>query len=160
MKRKAAETRAQLLKVMDDLYRNAQSQADFTPEKIARLAGISKVWFYHLVRSEFQALRSQLTGPHHSRDEEIYLLRCEVADLRQQLKKAQTELRTTSARELDEAVALIECYEKENNHLRQQNALLQKRLSEKGGQVIVQLTPSEPARSHLTLVNTPDSTLQ
>ena len=155
MKRKAAETRAQLLKIMDDLYKNAQSQADFTPEKIARSAGISKVWFYHLVRSEFQTLRSQLSGPHHSRDEEMHRLHSEVTDLRQQLKKAHTELRTTSAQELDEAITLIEHYEKENIQLRQQVVILKKRLEE--GMVVVQQTPSGSTRSRLTLVDANDS---
>jgi len=156
MKRKAEETRAQLLKIMDDLYRNAQSQADFTPEKIARLAGISKVWFYHLVRSEFQARRSQLAGPYHSRDEEIHRLRCEVTNLRQQLKKSQAELHTTSTQELDEAITLIERYEKENIQLRQQIALLKKRLEE-GGEIFVQQISSGSTRSRLTLMNADDS---
>jgi hypothetical protein len=155
MKRSKEETRAQLITIMDELYQTAQSQADFTPEKIAKLAGISTVWFYHLVRPEFQALRSQLAGPRRTRDEELYQLRHEVADLREKLKRAQNELRTTSVQDLDEAILLIERYEKENIQLHQQITLLKKRLEE-GGQIIVQQIPSGSTRSRLSLVNTTD----
>jgi hypothetical protein len=156
MRKKATETRTQLIEIMNRLHQSAQSQADFTAEKIAGLAGISTVWFYHLVRPEFQVLRSQLTGPRRTRDEELHQLRCKVADLSQQLKKAQIELHTTSVQDLDEAIILIERYEKENIQLRQQVAILKKRLEE-GGQVIVQQTSSESIRSRLTLVNANDS---
>lgn len=156
---KAKERRAQLLEIMNELHQKAQNQADFTPAKIAEAAGISRVWFYKLVRPEFQVLRSQLTGTRILRDEELFQLRRENADLRQQLKKAQLELRTTAIKDLDEAILLIERYEKENIQFRQQIALLQKRL-EDGGHVIVQQIPSESARSHLTLVNTSDTHLK
>lgn len=155
MKRNKSETRAKVIKIMNELYQNAQSQADFTPEKIAEAAGISKVWFYHLACSEFQALRSQLDGPRLSRDEELFQLRRERDELRQQLKEARNQLRSAAIKELEEAIIEIERLEKENIHLRQQIALLKRRLEE-GGQVIVQPTPLGSARSHLTLVNPAD----
>jgi hypothetical protein len=155
MSMKADERRAQLLEIMCDLHRKAQSQVDFTAPKIANSAGISTVWFYKLVRPEFQALRAQLSGPRLLRDEELSRLRCEVADLRQKLQEAQHKLRTTAVEDLDEAILLIERYEKENIQLRQQVALLQKRLGE-GGHVVIQ--PSHGlARSHLIIVNNDDT---
>ena len=144
------------MKIMNEIYQNAQSQADFTPEKIAKAAGISKVWFYQLVCSEFQTLRSQLDGPRLSRDEELFQLRRERDELRQQLKEARNQLRSAALRDLDEAITEIERLEKENIHLRQQIALLKRRLEE-GGQVIVQPTFPGEARSHLTLINAADS---
>ncbi|HZU70498.1 MAG TPA: hypothetical protein VFA09_24715 [Ktedonobacteraceae bacterium] len=152
---KATDRRTQLLEIMNELHQKAQSQRDFTPAKIAEAAGISTVRFYKLVRPEFQELRSQLPGPRLSRDEELFQLRREVADLRQQLKKALLQVRTSAIEDLDEAIRLIEQYEKENIQLRQQIGLLQKRLEE-GGQVIVQ--PSHgSARPHLTIVNNADT---
>ena|SRR5438132_69739 len=153
---KRTERRSQLISIMQDLHQKAKSQADFTAARVAETAGVSTVWLYKLVRPEFQALRSQLTGPRFSRDEELFQLRQQVTHLRLQLKKAQLELRTTTVEDLDEAILLIERYEKETIHLRQQVALLQKRLEE-GGQVIIQHVPSGSARSRLTLVDTPDS---
>jgi len=149
------ERRRQLIDIMHGLHQQSQSQADFTAAKIAESAGISTVWFYKLVRPEFQALRSQLSGPRLSRDEELSRLRCEVADLRQKLQEVQHKLRTTAVEDLDEAILLIERYEKENIQLRQQVALLQKRLGE-GGHVIIQ--PSHgSAQPHLIIVNNDDT---
>lgn len=156
MRRTKPETRAEVIKIMNEIYQNAQSQADFTPEKIAEAAGISKVWFYHLVCSEFQALRAQLDGPRFSRDGELFQLRRERDELRQQLKEAQLQLRSTAIKELEEAIIEIERLEKENIHLHQQVTLLKRRLEE-GGQVVVQLASPGPARSRLTLVNPIDS---
>lgn len=156
MKRDKSETRAKVIKIMHEIYQNAQSQADFTPGKIAKAAGISKVWFYQLVCSEFQALRSQLDGPRLSRDEELSQLRRERGELRQQLKEAQNQLRAATIKELEEAIIEIERLEKENIHLRQQIALLKRRLEE-GGQVVVQPISPGPTRPRLALVNPPDS---
>lgn len=160
MSMKADERRAQLLEIMCDLHRKAQSQMDFTAPKIANSAGISTVWFYKLVHPEFQALRAQLPGPRLSRDEELSRSRCEVAELRQKLQDTQHKLRTTAVEDLDEAILLLERYEKENNQLRQQNALLKKRLNDEGGgQIIVQPSPHPhgPPRPNLTIVNNDDT---
>ncbi len=152
MSMKADERRTQLLEIMHALHQKAQSQADFRAPQIAESAGISTVWFYKLVLPEFQALRAQLPGPRLTRDEELSQLRREVADLRQKLQEAEHKLRSTAVAELDEAVLLLERYEKENNHLRQLVALLQKRLQE-GGQIIVQPSPHGSTRPNLTVVN-------
>jgi septal ring factor EnvC (AmiA/AmiB activator) len=150
---KRTERRSQLIEIMHDLHQKAQIQADFTAAKITESAGISAVWFYKLVRPEFQALRSQLPGPRLSRDEELSQSRREVAELSQKLEEAQHKLRTTAVEDLDEAILLLERYEKEIIQLRQQVALLKKRLDEGGGQIIVQPAPHGPARPNLTVVN-------
>src|SRR6266487_4926732 len=154
MNMKADERRTKLLEIMHGLHQKAQSQADFRAPQIAESARISTVWFYKLVRPEFQALRAQLPGPRLTHDEELSRLRREVADLHQKLQEAQHKLRTTAVEELDEAILLLERYEKENNHLRQQVALLKKRLDDEGGgQIIVQPAPHGPQRPNLTVVS-------
>lgn len=151
-----AERRVQLLEVMKDLHQQAQCQADFTAEKIAQAVGISNVWFYKLVRPEFQALRAQLSGPRLLRDEELTQLRRENADLKKKVQNLEVKLRATDVEELDEAILELERYEKENIHLRQQIVLLQKRLDE-GGHVIIQPSIPGPTRSHLTIVSAVDT---
>src|SRR6266487_4774207 len=150
-----AKRRAQLLEIMKDLHQQAQRQADFTAEKVAQAAGISTVWFYKLVRPEFQALRAQLSGPRLLRDEELAQLRHENAELKKRAQNLESKLRTTPVDELDEAIRELERYEKENLQLRQQIALLQKRLEE-GGHVIIQPSSYGSTRSHLTVVSTAD----
>lgn len=147
----ATERRSQLLTIMHDLHQQAESQADFTPKKIAELAGISKVMFYRLVCSEFQALRAQLPGPRRPYDEVLRNLRLENADLRRQLREAKAKLRTTAVEELDKAMQIMEALEKENLQLRNQVELLNRRLRE-GGHVIVQISPQETPRHNLRVV--------
>lgn len=153
MSMKVEERRTQLLEIMHNLHREAQSQADFTAQKIASSAGVSTVWLYKLVRPEFQALRAQLPGPRLSRDEELSRLRRELADLRQKLQEAQHKLRTTAVEDLDEAILLLERYEKENNHLRQQVALLERRLEEGGRVIVKRPSPQGSLRPNLTVVS-------
>ncbi len=93
MNMKADERRTKLLEIMHGLHQKAQSQADFRAPRIAESARISTVWFYKLVRPEFQALRAQLPGPRLTHDEELSRLRREVADLHQKLQEAQHKLR-------------------------------------------------------------------
>lgn len=148
----ATERRSQLLTIMHDLHQQAESQADFTPKKIAELAGISKVMFYRLVCSEFQTLRAQLPGPRRPYDEVLRNLRLENADLRQQLREARAKLRATAVEELDKAMRIMEDLEKENLQLRNQVELLNKRLRE-GGRVIVQISPQDTPRHNLRVVD-------
>lgn len=148
----AAERRSQLLTIMHDLHERAGSQADFTPKKIAELAGISKVMFYRLVCSEFQTLRAQLPGPRRPYDEVLRNLRLENADLRRQLREARAKLRATAVEELDKAMRIMEDLEKENLQLRNQVELLNKRLRE-GGNVIFHIPPHGTPRPNLRVVN-------
>jgi hypothetical protein len=148
----ATERRNQLLTIMHDMHQRAESQADFTPKKIAELAGISKVMLYRLVCSEFQTLRSQLPGPCRPYDEVLRNLRLENTDLRRQLREARAKLRATAVEELDKAMQIMEDLEKKNLQLRNQVALLNKRLRE-GGHVIVQIPPPETPRHNLRVVN-------
>ena len=156
MRMSKEERRVQLIETMKDLHKQAQCQADFTAERIAQSAGISTVWLYKLARSEFQILRSQLSGPRLLRDEELTQLRHENAELKKKLQDVETKLHTTAVKELDEAIVELERYEKDNIQLRQQVTLLHKRLEE-GGHIIIQPPSYGSTRSHLTVVSTIDT---
>jgi len=148
----ATERRSQLLTIMQEMHRKAESQTDFTAEKIAQAAGISTVILYRLVRAEFQTLRSELPGSRRPTDEMMRTLRIENAELRRQLRETREKLRTTAVEELDEAIRLIERLEEENLQLRGEIKLLCKRLQE-GGHVFVHPPIPGTGKPQLTLMN-------
>lgn len=153
----ATERRDQLLRVMEDMHPKAASQADFTGAKVAKAAGISTVMLYRLVGPEFKTLRSQLPGSRHCPDQAMRTLRIENTDLRQQLREAKEQLRTTSIDELDGALRLMERLEEENLQLRSENRLLHKRLQE-GGQMILHAPAHDSTDRNLKIVNDENST--
>jgi AraC-like DNA-binding protein len=148
----ATERRSQLLTIMQEMHLKAESQTDFTAEKIAQAAGISTVMLYRLVRAEFQTLRSELPGSRRPTDEMMRTLRIENADLRRQLRDTREKLRTTAVEEIDEAIRLMERLEEENLKLRGEVKLLRKRLQE-GGNVFIQAPTPGIGRPHLTMMN-------
>jgi hypothetical protein len=148
---KAEERREQLLALMADLHRKAETQGDFTAEVVANAAGISTVLLYRYAGAEFQALRAQLPGVHRVRDEVMSALRQENAELRRQLQDAQEKLRATALSELDEAIHMIEQLEEENLHLRGEVKRLRKQLEEKT-RVVVHVPATRSHTSRLTLV--------
>jgi len=139
------------------MHPKAASQADFTGATVAKAAGISTVMLYRLVGPEFKTLRSQLPGSRHCPDEVTRTLRVENTDLRQQLREAKEQLRTTAIDELDEAMRLMERLEEENLQLRSENRLLRKRLQE-GGQMILHAPSHDSADRSLKIVNGENST--
>jgi hypothetical protein len=147
----ADERRAQLLTLMTKLHQQAQTQADFTAEVVAKAAGISTVLLYRYVATEFQALRAQLPGVHRVRDEVVSELRRENTELHRQLQTAQENLRTTALTELDEAIHMIELLEEENLHLRGEVKRLRKQLEERT-RVVVHVPTTRSQTSRLTLV--------
>jgi hypothetical protein len=148
---KAEERRGQLLALMVDLHRKAETQGDFTAESVANAAGISKVLLYRYAGTEFQALRAQLSGIHRVRDEVMHELRQENAELQQQLQTTQEKLRATALSELDEALRMIELLEEENLHLRGEVKRLRKQLEERT-RVVVHIPTAHSQVSKLTLV--------
>jgi len=145
----APERRSQLLTIMQEMHRKAESQTDFTAAKIAQAAGISTVMLYRLVRPEFQTLRSELPGAQRPADEVMRTFRLENADLRRQLREAREKLRTTAVEELDEAIRLMERLEEENLQLRSEVKLLRRRLEE-GNQTVVHATANSLTGCGLT----------
>jgi AcrR family transcriptional regulator len=148
---KAEKRREQLLALMADIHRKAETQGDFTAEAVAKAAGISTVLLYRYAGTEFQALRAQLPGVHRVRDEVMSELRRENAELRQQLQEVQTKLRMTALSELDEAIRMIEFLEEENLHLRGEVKRLRKQLEERT-RVVVHVPASRPPGHDLTLI--------
>jgi AcrR family transcriptional regulator len=148
---KAEERRAQILALMADIHRRAETQGDFTAEGVAKAAGISTVLLYRYVGTEYQALRAQLPGIHRVRDEVMSKLRQENAELRQQLQEAQEKLRITALSELDEAIRMIELLEEENLHLRGEVKRLHKQLEERT-RVVVHVPATHSQTPQLALV--------
>ncbi len=148
---RAGERREQLLALMTHLHQQAETQADFTAEAVAKAAGVSTVLLYRYAGAEFQALRAQLPGIHRVRDEVMSELRRENAELHQQLQEAQTKLRATALSELDEAIRMIELLEEENLHLRGEVKRLRKQL-EKRTRVVVHVPANRSSVSPLTIV--------
>jgi AcrR family transcriptional regulator len=148
---KAEERREQLLALMTHLHQQAQTQEDFTAERIAKAAGISTVLLYRYAGDEFQALRAQLPGIHRVRDEVMSDLRRENGILRQQLQEAKAQLRATALSELDEAIRMIELLEEENLHLRGEVKRLRKQLEERT-RVVVHVPATHSQTPQLALV--------
>jgi hypothetical protein len=148
---KAEERRAQILALMADIHRQAETQGDFTAEAVAKAAGISTVLLYRYAGAEFQALRAQLPGVYRVRDEVMSELRQENAELRQQLQEAQEKFRATALSELDEAIRMIELLEEENLHLRGEVKRLRKQLEERT-RIVVHVPATHSQTPQLALV--------
>ena len=56
------EGKEHVLAAMQKVWEQVTSQREFTAERIAAEAGISKVWLYQIAGEEFSSLRAQLPG--------------------------------------------------------------------------------------------------
>jgi hypothetical protein len=148
---KAEKRREQLLALMADIHRKAETQGDFTAEAVAKAAGISTVLLYRYVGAEFQALRARLPGIHRVRDVVMSELRHENDRLRQHLQEAEEKLRATALSELDEAIRMIELLEEENLHLRGEVKRLRKQLEERT-RVVIHVPATHSQTPQLALV--------
>lgn len=149
-RRTAEEGKEYLLSVMREVHAQVTSQSEFTAQRIAEAAGISKVWLYHIAGEEFRALRAELPGSRKTRDEEVATLRQENAQLRAQLKAAQEQARLASSTALKKAMVMLEQWEQENLELRGHIRVLTRRLEQAGGYVdISPKLPSASNRGHL-----------
>lgn len=153
-RRTAEEGKEYLLSVMREVHAQVASQSEFTAQRIAKAAGISKVWLYHIAGEEFRALRAELPGSRKTRDEEVATLRQENAQLRAQLKAAQEQARLASSTALKKAMVMLEQWEQENLELRGHIRVLTRRLEQAGGYIDVP-PPSSPAsrKGHLKPVD-------
>jgi hypothetical protein len=150
----AEEGKEHLLTAMREVYAQATSQSEFTAQRVADAAGISKVWLYHVAGEEFRSLRAKLPGSRKTRDEEVAALRQENAQLRAQLKATQEQARLESSDALRKAIVLLEQWEQENLELRGHVRILTRRLEQGGGYVDIIATPSQTnPRSHLKPVD-------
>lgn len=150
----AEEGKERLLTTMREVYALATSQSEFTAERVADAAGISKVWLYHIAGEEFRSLRAELPGSRKTRDEEVAALRQENTQLRVQLKEAQEQARLASSTTLKKAIAMLEQWEQENLELRGHIRVLTRRLEQAGGYADITLTPSQESRkAHLKPVD-------
>jgi hypothetical protein len=137
----AEEGKERLLAVMQEIHAQVTSQSEFTAQRIADAAGISKVWLYHIAGEEFRALRAELPGSRKTRDEEVAALRQENAQLRMHLQTAQEQARLVSSAALKKAMVMLEQWEQENLELRGHIRVLTRRLEQAGGYVDI-TTPS------------------
>lgn len=132
-KRQTSKARREhILQVMDVMYKEACSQADFTAAQVARKAEVSTVWFYHLVGSEFQELRSQLEGSRRPAETVIRTLKKQIVELRGQVRDLKIKLKTAVLEEIAEAIRMIERLDEENRSLHSEVLMLRRRLAEKG----------------------------
>lgn len=135
--RTAEDGKEHLLAVMREVHAQVSSQSEFTAQRVADAAGISKVWLYHIAGEEFRALRAELSGSRKTRDEEVAALRQENAQLRTRLKAAQEQARLASSTALKKAMMMLEQWEQENLELRGHIRILTRRLEQAGGYVDV-----------------------
>lgn len=153
--RKTAEERKEhVLAVMQEVRAQVTSQREFTAERVAAAAGISKVWLYQIAGKEFSALRAQLPGSRKTRDEELAALRRENAQLHVQLEQAQEQARLAVSTALQKAYVMLEQWEQENLELRGHIRLLTHRLEQAGGYVDIVTAPSQGnGKGHLKSVD-------
>lgn len=150
----AEEQKKHVLAVMQEVRTQVTSQSEFTAERVAVEAGISKVWLYHIAGEEFSTLRAQLPGSRKTRDEELAALRQENARLQTQLKEAQEQARLAVSTALKKAFAMLEQWEQENLELRGHIRLLTHRLEQAGGYVDIVATQVQANRKgHLKPVD-------
>lgn len=153
-RRTAEDGKERLLTVMREIRAQVSSQSEFTAQRVADAAGISKVWLYHIAGDEFRVLRAQLPGSRKTRDEEVAVLRQENAQLRSQLKAAQEQARLASSTALKKAMVMLEQWEQENLELRGHIRVLTRRLEQSGGYIdITPKSPSASNRGHLKPVD-------
>ncbi len=146
----AEEGKEHLLSVMKTIHAEVSRQSEFTAQRIADAAGISKVWLYHIAGEEFRALRAELPGSRKTRDEEVAALRQENAQLHTQLKAAQEQARLASSTALKKAFTMLEQWEQDNLELRGHIRVLTRRLEQAGGYIDIEATPLQLDRkSHL-----------
>jgi len=149
------ERKEHVLAMMQEVRTQVTSQREFTAERVATAAGISKVWLYEIAGEEFSVLRAQLPGSRKTRDEELAALRQENTQLRLQLEKAQEEARLAVSTALKKAFAMLEQWEQENLELRGRIRLLTHRLEQVGGYVDIVAAPSQgKSKGHLKSVDT------
>lgn len=144
--RTAEEGKKRLITVMQEIHTQVNSQGEFTAQRIADAAGISKVWLYHIAGEEFRALRAALPGSRKTRDEEVAALRQENAQLGARLKAAQEQARLASSAALKKAMVMLEQWEQENLELRGHIRVLTRRLEQAGGYVDIPATASQANR--------------
>lgn len=142
-RRTAEEGKEHLLSVMEEIYTQVTCQSEFTAQRIANAAGISKVWLYHIAGEEFRSLRARLPGARKTRDEEVAALREENTHLRVQLKEAQEQAQLASSMALKKAIVMLEQWEQENLELRGLIRVLTRRLEQGGGYVEVGAATSQ-----------------
>jgi hypothetical protein len=124
--------RKQVMKVMRSIRRKAKTRSEFTAPLIAKKAGISVVWFYNLVGTEFTRLRSGINkGEEDSRSEESKLRRTK-SDLQRQLKELKKKYTSGIQTDIAGAIRHIEVLDQENRLLRSRVRLLSSRLKEEG----------------------------
>jgi hypothetical protein len=145
-RRTAEDSKEHLLAVMQEVHAQVSSQSEFTAQRVADAAGISKVWLYHIAGDEFRALRAELPGSRKTRDEEVAALRQENAQLRTQLKAAQEQARLASSAALKKAMVMLEQWEQENLELRGHIRVLTRRLEQTGGYVDITPPSSQAGR--------------
>jgi|SRR5437588_2013778 len=128
---RATERREILLRIMDEVYAKAKSQAEFTAAIIAEKAEVTTVYVYRLIGPKFKELRAELNGPRRSPNTEINKLRRENKKLRREVRDLKAERRTTVIDDLSEAMNIMECQDEENRMLRARIKMLEERLKEK-----------------------------
>lgn len=137
-KRLTKEARTeQLLTILNEVYAEAKTQADFTGQTIAQRAGVSDTIVYRLIGDDIGKLRKNLPGSAQKREAVVGELRTENRGLRQQLREEQAGQREVAKADIDAALLLIERLDEENRALRGENALMRKRLREGAGVVVM-----------------------
>ncbi len=82
--------------------------SEFTAQRVADAACISKVWLYYFAGEEFRSLQAKLPRSHNTRVEEMAALRQDNTQLRAQLKEVQEQARLTPSDALKKAIAMLE----------------------------------------------------
>lgn len=130
MRMSTTKRRTQLLGIMEAHHARAGTRADFSADAIAAEAGVSRVRFYVLVGQEFQQLRGRLPGGRRPGRGVIASLRRELKAAREQIKELRRRYESALKEKFAEAVRHIELLDEENRTLREQVAILERRLNE------------------------------
>jgi hypothetical protein len=137
------ERRNHLLRIMNGLYAEAKGGNDFTVEMIAERGGVSKVWVYRLISSEYRKLRAKLRKPGGASNKLKRRRGQKVPDKSFQPQNMNKSCEAESASELSAAITCIELLDERNRGLLGLVKIYERRLEEAGLVIVPSITPKD-----------------
>lgn len=126
------ERRNHLLQIMNDLYAETKDEKGFSIEIIAERGGVSKVWTYRLIGSEYRRLRAKLRNCAGASNKPKRGQGRKVASKSLQSQNKRVGYEAESASELSATIRCVELLDERNRGLLGLVKIYERRLEEAG----------------------------